>query len=196
MSDPSEPRRFDLIPAEGFRSAAAATFVAQLDDLTRRLTQDVSGLGSDDLARQPQRGVNTIGMLLAHMAIVEVAWTDVILGGQSDPRARVPLILGIAATDDGLPLAADGTPPALLNGRAWPFFADLHARARQHLTSLAREQTDEEFARPVPRQRVDGPYLITPRWTLHHLVEHYMGHYGQILLLRHLHEGAKGASTL
>jgi hypothetical protein len=29
------------------------------------------------------------------------------------------------------------------------------------------------------------------RWVLHHVVEHLAAHYGQVLLLRHLHEKAK-----
>lgn len=187
---------FDLVPRAGFRSPAAATFVAQLDDLARRLTTDVQHLTPEDYAWQPSPGVNTIGMLLAHMAIVEVAWTDVTLAGQTDPRARMKHILGITAEDDGLPMPAGATPPAGLEGKTWGWFANLHAAAHAHLVQHTQGLSDEDLIRAVERDRGGRVFSITPRWTLHHLVEHYMGHYGQILLLRHMRKGAVTESVL
>jgi len=36
--------------------------------------------------------------------------------------------------------------------------------------------------------------VVTPRWTLYHLLEHEAGHYGQILLLRHQARVAAGGA--
>ncbi len=188
--------RFDLVPVEGFRSTTAATFIAQLEDLSRRLTIDASALTADDYAWQPERGVNTIGMLLVHIPIVEVMWTESVLAGRPDARDRVLEVLGVGVMDDGMPIEPGDPPPANLAGRTWPYFAELLARGRQHLVAHARTLTDDDLVRPVERDRAGKPVLYTPRWMLHHLVEHFMGHYGQILLLRHLREGTKVHTTL
>jgi hypothetical protein len=55
----------------GFRSKEAASCFAQLDDQSARLTEDTRQLTPEAIAWQPAPGMNTIGMLLAHIAIVE-----------------------------------------------------------------------------------------------------------------------------
>ena len=48
--------------------------MAQMDDQSRRLTEHTRGATADELAWQPAPGLQTIGMLLAHIAVVEVYW--------------------------------------------------------------------------------------------------------------------------
>jgi hypothetical protein len=31
-----------------------------------------------------------------------------------------------------------------------------------------------------------GAWIVNPRWAFYHILEHQAGHYGQILLLKHL----------
>lgn len=167
----------------GHRSPVAALFVAQLDDQTRLLLRDTRALRPADLAWQPARGMNTIGMLLAHIAIVEVFWVQV--AGLA-PDGDMTGVLGIGIDDDGMPLAAGGRPPAGLRGRDIDFYAGLLARARAHTRRAVADLTDADLDREVTRQRRDGTQeAFDLRWMLYHLLEHFAGHYGQILLLAH-----------
>src|SRR5436309_13482050 len=95
------PEEILTAPA-GYRSREAALFVAQLDDQSARLLAALREATPDELEWQPAPGTNTIGMLLAHIAIAEVYWTQV------GPLARESFdcdsVLGIGADDDGMPM--------------------------------------------------------------------------------------------
>lgn len=176
-------------PLPGFRSTEAGSFLAQLDDQLQRLREGTRGLTPVDLAWQPARGMNTIGMLLAHLAVVEVWWTKVALRDEKDADVRD--VIGIGADDDGLPLPEDATAFALLDGKDLAFYDDLLARARAFVTALAKEVTPEGMDRVFTRERQDGTKVhINVRWYFYHLLEHFAGHFGQILLLRHLRRTA------
>lgn len=172
------------IPA-GFASETAALHVAQLDALTSYLFDDLEGIGAAELARQQAPGFNTIGMLLAHMAIVEVFWVQAgIL--RRDPIDVAP-VLGLGMDDDGMPLPAGGAPPETLAGRDLAWYRDLFGRARTYASAHLRGVHDAQLATVVERTRRDGTRQeFDGRWVLFHMVEHFAGHYGQVLLLRHL----------
>jgi uncharacterized damage-inducible protein DinB len=179
----AEPERETLTIPAGQRSPVVALFMAQLDDQTRLLLRDTRALRPADLAWQPARGMNTIGMLLAHIAIVEVFWIQV--AGLA-PRNDMRSVLGIHEDDDGMPQAAGGRPPAVLRGRDIDFYADLLARARAHTRRAVADLTDADLDREITRQRRNGTQeTFDLRWMLYHLLEHFAGHYGQILLLAH-----------
>jgi len=173
----------------GYRSSEAASFVSQLDDQTRRLMEDTRGLTPDQMSWQPAPGMNTIGMLLAHIATVEVWWTSYVLEGVDREKVRFEEILGITGDDDGMPLEEGARPPAILDGRDLPFFDDLLDRARTHLKQVAAQLGDDDLTRTLPRPTLKGKMrIIELRWALYHMLEHFAGHYGQILLLKHAHE--------
>jgi uncharacterized damage-inducible protein DinB len=188
-----EPGRNVLEPLPGFRSAEAALFIAELDDLGARLTADLRSCSTEELAWQPAPGTNTIGMLLAHLAIVEVFWTRLVLEDRPMPF-EIEDVLGIGMVGDGMPLAADAPPPADLVQRPLGWFDELLERGRAHVRRHSVPLTDADLVReiarehpdPVTRKGRDGR-IVTPRWMLYHLVEHLGCHYGQILLLRHLY---------
>ncbi len=176
-------------PAPGF-AAEVGSFLAQLDDQNECLTEDTRGATPAELAWQPGPGTNTIGMLIAHIAIVEVYW--LMVANQSvgdDYFARVRDILGIGPDDDGMPAAADAPPPATLAGKDLAFYDDLMARARRHTRSIVSRWGPAELDGRVSRvSRRDGTaWTQNRRWILYHVLEHQAGHYGQINLLRHLH---------
>lgn len=177
----------------GYRSREAGLFVAQLDDQNRRLTLDTRGITPAELAWQSAPGMNTIGMLLAHLAIVEVWWNGLVFLEVEKPD--IEGILGIGVDDDGMPAAEDALPPPPLAGKSIEFYDDLLARARAHLAETARGLDDAAFERAVTRTRADGSLRsVTGRWTLYHILEHLAGHYGQILLLRHQYRVAQAAA--
>ena len=185
---PATLTRHIAVPRRGNREAAS--FVAQLDDQTRRLKIDLRGIRAAELEWQPHRGANTIGMLLAHMAIVEVYWTQVAEGIMS--HAGVEKVLQFGVDDDGMPLPPRQPPSANLKNRTLGYYYRLLARARRYVRGKAPKFSDAEMERFVVRQRRDGKRTRhSVRWIFYHVLEHFSGHYGQILLLRHLYKDRK-----
>ena len=189
----TSPHRYAIEPPAGFHSREVALFVAQLDDQSRRLTEDTRALTPAALEWQPAPGQNTIGMLLAHIAYWEVFWTRMVLENRPMPF-EVRDVLGLDRGDIGTPLPADGRPPAGLAGRDIAHFHDLLARARAHTHEVARSLGDADLEREVTRQRPDGTQnSITVGWALYHMLEHLAGHHGQVNLMKHLQRaGANG----
>jgi uncharacterized damage-inducible protein DinB len=186
----STPVRSAIEPLPGYRSQEVSLFVSQIEDQTRRLRETTRDLMPDELQWQPYPGMNTIGMLFAHLAIVEVWWTMIVVQGEKAPVVKP--ILGIGEDDDGLPLPEGGAPPSNLNGKDLAFYDELLSRGRAHYTKTLMPLTDADLGREVVRTRPDGTQrVITVRWFLYHVLEHFSGHYGQILLLRHLYKAAR-----
>lgn len=176
-------------PVVGIAAREAGSFLAQLDDQNRRLTEDTRGLTPDDLSWQPHPGMNTIGMLFAHLAIVEVYWLLVATESVTDDfEQRVRSVIGIGPDDDGMPAAADTRPPTTLAGKDLAFYDDLLARARRHTRAIVQSWSEADLDGMVERvSRRDGSrWQMNRRWILYHVLEHLAGHYGQINLLRHL----------
>jgi uncharacterized damage-inducible protein DinB len=176
----------------GYACAVAASTMAQLDDQSERLIKDLAGITPAELEWQPGRGMNTIGMLLAHNAIVEVLWSQVgVAGVPLDTQA----VLGLdARTGDGMPIPEGGVPPAHLAGKPASYYLDLLERARAFAKQKAMAVQDSELEMMRSRTRRDGTVNeFNVRWVLYHMVEHFAGHYGQILLLRHQYRDRAGA---
>ncbi len=177
-----------LEPVAGLASPLAGLFLWQLDDQTRRLTEDTRGATAAELTWQSASGMNTIGMLLAHIGAVEIGWINGTVLGR--PRGE-GWMLPIAWIDVGIPLPPDAAPPAALAGRELPFFDDLLARARAFTKQALAPLTDQDVYRRFhvawsPELEIDG----NVGWTLYHVLEHQAGHHGQINLLRHQYRAA------
>jgi hypothetical protein len=179
-----------LATPPGFASREVARFLWQLDEQRRRLIADTRGLTPEDLAWQHSPGVNTLGMLLAHIAYAEVHLAQVGLLGEAAGHARD--VIGIGEEEEGLPLPPDGRPPAALAGRPLEFFDGLLARARTHTHEVARRLSDADLERVTRRPpRPDGVVRVwNAAWVLYHLLEHEAGHHAQVNLLRHLRRAA------
>jgi uncharacterized damage-inducible protein DinB len=177
----------------GYRSETVARFVWQLDEQRRALIDDTRGLTPEALGWQPAPGMNTIGMLLAHIAYAESHLTQVGLEGKatSDTRAAI----GITAEEEGLPLAPGAPPSPALVGRDLAWFEGLLERARACTRKVALTMTDQDLARQVRRPRPDGTQRVfNVGWVLYHMLEHEAGHRGQINLLRHLMRSSGGGA--
>jgi len=176
--------REHLVLPGGCRSREAASCIAQLDDQSSRLLQDVAELTPAALMWQPAPGLNSIGMLLAHIAIVEVFWTQV--GPLALTKYETESVIGIGIDDDGMPIPEGGSPPPGLAGKPLAFYSDLLARARAYSRGAIAALGDADLDRIITRTRRDGSKHETDlRWILYHMVEHFAGHYGQINLLAH-----------
>jgi uncharacterized damage-inducible protein DinB len=177
-----------MAPTPGTASPIAGLFLWQLDDQSRRLTEDIRGALPAELEWQPLPGMNTIGMLLAHIAAVEVGWIRAAVSGLDRDSGEV---LGLTKRQIDIPLPAGATPPAALAGRELPYFDDLLDRARAFtrasIAALTDADLDRRFRTPAtwepgsPGSEFEG----TVGWALYHILEHEAGHYGQITLLRH-----------
>lgn len=177
------------------RQLAVGLLLAQLDDQTRRLKTSIETFGVEHLEWQPRPGHNTAGMLLAHMAVAEAYWMLVSSGeyamlpdettaeGMWKRMApRFPSLVGIGWEDDGLPQKPDGAHPATLAGKPLPFYFDLLDRARAHTRERLLAWSDARLGETYQI----GERTISLGWTIYHVLEHFCGHFGQILLQRHL----------
>jgi uncharacterized damage-inducible protein DinB len=178
-------KRIAIDLPSGYLSAEAASFVAQMDNLSERMNRDTRELAAADLCWQSAPGMNTIGMLLAHIAIVEVYWIRRVMADDPESERHLEEVLGIQSTMDGMPMPSGGRPPEGL-ARDYTFFEDLLARARSYTTSVARQLADGEMGGEIEVVNNAGAWIVNPRWAFYHILEHQAGHYGQILLLKHL----------
>ena len=180
-----------IVPEPGFASPTAALKLAEIADVHAKLERAMRELPEGAFAWQPATGSNTIGMLLAHIAINEVHLGQVGLRGERD--GHVADVIGIGPDDDGLPIEhSGGRPPAALSGKPAAFFLDLLARALTHTRDAARPihetKLGEEIVRPP---RPDGSTRVfDQRWILHHMVEHAALHLGQVSTLKRLWKAA------
>src|SRR5262245_3661332 len=169
-----------LTPTPGIASRLAGLFLWQLDDQSRRLTEDTRGATPDELAWQPAPGMNTIGMLLAHIAAVEVGWMRAaVLGLDRDSIEVLPI--GKGAID--MPLPTGALAPAALVGRDLAFYDDLLARARAFTRETIAPLTDADLERRFRTPATWEPdrgreFEGTIGWALYHVLEHEAGHYG------------------
>ncbi len=166
------------------KNPMVTSFAAQLDDQLELLRKSCSDLEVRHLEWQPQPGVNTIGMLLAHLAVVDVWWIRIAPNAvpESDADTIFKEIIGIGGDDDGLPLPPDGKHPATLSGKTMSdYFAMLdNARTTTHKELHKWRDADLQTTYQL-RDRT-----ISREWTAYHVLEHFAAHFGQILLLKHL----------
>ena len=173
---------------DGFASREVARVLWQMEDQRRLVIEQSRGASAEELGWQPAPGMNTIGMLLAHIAVAETNLVQVGVLGMAKGDTRP--VIGINPDDDGLPLPADGSPPAALAGRSLEYFDDLLASARTHTRAALAALHDADLERVVRRPpRPDGTVReFNVAWVLYHILEHEAGHRGQIALLRRLWE--------
>lgn len=163
--------------------SVVATFAAGLDDQLRRLETALEGLPVAALEWQSAPGMNSIGMLVAHMALVEVWWirlAPVVTDSFQETDERFREILGIGANDDGITESGSSFPPAL-RGKGAAEYVALLRTARASIGEVLRGWTDADLSRVIARPR--GP--VSWRWILYHVLEHFAGHFGQVLLIKH-----------
>jgi uncharacterized damage-inducible protein DinB len=194
LPQPTEPlmnvidRDILQIPT-GYHTVEAALTMTELDDQTALLMRDLEGITPAELEWQMRPGMNTIGMLLAHIAVVELFWIRT--ATQRKSVFETADVLGIGMDDDGMPLPEGHEPPLALAGRSLDFFRDLITRARAFAKQAAAALSDQDLGTEFQRTRRNGTVEeLNVRWVLYHMLEHFSGHYGQILLLRHLYRDA------
>ena len=181
-------------PAPGFKSAEVGSFFAQMEDQTKRLLDAIADITPAELEWQSAPGMNTIGMLLAHLAGAEVGWA---LRGMEGEQARdivafIKRIEDLGFPDDGLGFHDSDTPPEFLKGKDLAYYTDRLARARAYWRNAAVKVTDAELNLEIIEKVWDGTLrMYTPRWVMYHILVHFPGHAGQIYMLRHMYRDAQ-----
>ncbi|MBI5868837.1 MAG: DinB family protein [candidate division Zixibacteria bacterium] len=182
-----------ISPAPGFKSEVAGLYFTQLEDQTRRLLKAIADITPAELEWQPQGGMNSIGMLLAHVAGAEVAWAMRGLEGYQATNIDefIAKLEALGFPDDGAPLPADGKPPAYFSGKDLAYFTDSLSRAREYWRNASARLTDADVDRETNETIWDGTQrTYTPRWVMYHVLVHFPGHASQIYLLRHMYRDA------
>jgi hypothetical protein len=159
-------------------------FAWQLDDQLSRLKESVAGMTTESLQWQLRPGMNTVGMLLAHLAVVEIFWLLVVPRGlpfENSDEVIKPII-GISGYDDGLPLKEDGLHPQALAGKTLDDYLRMLEDTRAATHAELQRWTDDELDHTHAMQE----HTFSRGWILYHVLEHLCAHYGQILLLNHM----------
>jgi len=176
-----------LTVPEGYEFAAnprVASFAAQLDDQLALLRKKVEGLSVEQLEWQLRPGMNTVGMLLAHLAVVDLWWLRIAPTEtpEADGDRLMQEVIGILADDDGLPAKPDARHPESLAGKSIEDYLAMLDSARAVVHAELRQWSDADLMGTFTlRDRV-----ITREWAAYHTLEHFAGHFGQILLLQHM----------
>jgi len=161
------------------------SFIAQLDDQSTHLKKSLGMPSIAELEWQLDKGMNSIGMLLAHNAIVEAFWINVAplgIGQGSESEKRIKGITGIGGNDDGIPLPPDGTHPDTLKGYNLDDYLGMLDSTREATHTALMSWTDGGIEESY---MIEG-HLFTKAWTLYHVLEHFIGHCGQVRLLKRI----------
>lgn len=181
-------KSYELKFPDGFDPATqqiVGMFVAQLDDQLRDLKDIVKDMSVNDLEWQQGIGMNTIGMLLAHLAVVEVFWINVAaaeIPQEPDGESRIKEVIGIGGYDDGMPLPEDGRHPSALTGKSLDEYISMLDAARKATYNALNAWSDSTLNQcyMIEKDR------LSRAWTLYHVLEHLSCHIGQIRLLKRL----------
>ncbi len=169
-----------------FLSGEVGRAVWPLEEQRRSLLADVRDATPEELAWQPAPGMNTIGMLLVHLALTEAYLGQI--GFEGRPQADTRAAIGLAEDADGMPMPEGGRPPRALEGEPLGFFAALLERAREGTLRATRELSAADLYREVTWEWPGaGRRTFNLRWLLSHLLQHEAHVHGQVNLLRHLY---------
>lgn len=161
-------------------------FAAQLDAQLAQLKKAIDGVTVEQLEWQSGPGMNSIGMLLAHNAIVETFWVSVAASGyQPEPEGHEIIhgIIGIRGNDDGLPLPDDGRHPKTLKNKTLEEYLQMLDSAREATHRILKGWTDDDLNSTFV---LEEKHEFTRGWMVYHVLEHFISHLGQIRMLKHL----------
>ncbi len=182
--------KYELKIARGFdpkTQKQIGFWAAQLETQLKKLKTAVKDLSVKQLEWQQKPGMNTIGMLLAHNALVEVWWVRIApreIPWEPDGKKLVQKICGIE--DDGLPLGPKGKHPAYLKNFTAEKYLKIISKSRRVILAEMKKWRDADLDKYYSLGSGRKKSKFTRAWTLYHVLEHFCVHMGQILLVKHL----------
>jgi len=159
-------------------------YAAELDDQLKRLKNNIKGLTVKQLEWQLRPGMNTIGILLAHLALVEVWWIRV--APKEIPwgdEAKKIMSKACGIEDDGIPLAPDAKHTKCIKGFSVDKYTKMLTSVRRGIHREMKTWKDRDLDNPY---KLGKNHSFTRNWTLYHVLEHFAQHFGQILMLKHM----------
>lgn len=176
----------ELKPPRGYNprtQAKIGLFAAQLDDQLKRLKATVEGLSVKQLEWQKRRGMNTIGMLLAHIAVAELWWINVAAKGLPwKPDGEKAILKVCGFEDDGIPLKPNEKHTKYLKGYSLEKYLGVLAKVRRGAHKEMKTWYDRDLDKPFVLHKRQ----FTKAWILYHVLEHLAAHFGQILMIKHM----------
>ncbi|HYI15856.1 MAG TPA: DinB family protein, partial [Thermomicrobiales bacterium] len=128
---------------------------------------------------EPGPGGNSIGTILAHVAIIETDWLYVEILEEDYPADLIALLPAEVRDGGGHLLATPGLPLA---------------RYLEALTAVRAKLVERVGALPpedLYRVRSLPDYDVNPEWVLNHLVQHEAEHRAEVSLIRAVFEGRR-----
>ena len=172
-----EPMESRVIPPFPASHPELGRWLWALEETRDRTRNTVSGLDQAALDWTMPGVDNSIGSLLYHIALIEFDYLYADILGEDYP-ADAETLLPFPDRDEAGHLSVV-TGVSLAN-----HLARLDTIRAQLLDRVASLTPDELAA---PRSRPEEGYVISPAWTLHHLMQHEAEHRGQITSIITLH---------
>lgn len=147
-----------------------------LADTRRRTLEVLDGLDASRIDEPGPVG-NSIGTILAHVAVIETDWLYVEILEEDYPADLLALLPPDVRDEDGHLLATPGLPLA----RYLEAMSAVRAKLVERIGRLPAE--DLYRVRSLP------DYDVNPEWVLNHLVQHEAEHRAEIALIRAVFEG-------
>jgi uncharacterized damage-inducible protein DinB len=148
-------------------SPEVGRWLAALQDCRRRTAEVLSAVSNADLERPAVVGMNSIGSLLYHVALIEADWlfAEILEGREPVPEQLFPF-----------DVREEGGRLTPVTGMSLTDHLDRLATVRSIVLDELRAMDSGEFhrIRSLPQ------YDVAPDWVLHHLMQHEAEHRAQI----------------
>jgi uncharacterized damage-inducible protein DinB len=157
--------------------------LAALEEARGRTHRELATVTDDMVAWRPPMGLDSIGQVLYHVALIEADWLfNEIL---ELPEDRWPAWMA-----DEFPTDVRDSSGRLSNVPDEPLEPAVTRldRVRAVLTAELGSMPDSELHRP----RSLSAYDVTPAWVLHHLLQHEAEHRAHVALVRDLYLSERG----
>lgn len=160
------------VASQGVAPAFAAP-MGQIENAFLRLTNQVKVMDQAAMDyRGPVGDLNSAAMLIAHLAVVDLAYLHCIIGTPA-PRELEEMVGPFQDEQGRIPVTA---------GRSAAEMLAHYGRVIDLVREYVATQSDEDAARPVQVPWWSGP--ATVRYVLWHMASHSMLHLGQISRLK------------
>jgi len=166
-------RRELILPSVTCEAPEVGVWLAALSDCRARTLETLRGMRSDEMDWVCSVSRNTIGTLLYHIAAIELDWLhSEILEREFPGDFRTWFPHDVRDAQGNL---------AIVSGDSAQRHEERLRYVRNKLVEALSVMSISEFG----RVRHLEPYDVTPRWVVHHLLQHEAEHRGQIAILRH-----------
>lgn len=170
-----KPRSLVLSPQQ-CQSTEIGGWLAAMNDSRGRTERAVAGILPQELEWVGPHHRNTIGTLLYHIAAIELDWLYAEVLEEEFPADCASWFPQDVRGEDG--------ELSVITGESLDHHADRLGYVRGHFNRTFERFSLAEFE----RVRQLEAYDVSPRWVIHHLLQHEAEHRGQIATLRLLYK--------